>query len=50
LFSNHLPGQDILHIDANHEDTIIDNKIGSSQIDLRDLYHNGIFLLNGNFS
>ncbi|CAF0970901.1 unnamed protein product [Rotaria sordida] len=38
---NHLEGQDILHVDVYDEDTIIDDKIGSIQIDLRDLYHKG---------
>jgi Ca2+-dependent lipid-binding protein len=41
LFSNHFKGQDTLHIDVYDEDTITDEKIGSVQIDLKDLYQKG---------
>ena len=40
-FSNHLQGQDILHIDVYDEDSIKDEKIGSVKIDLKDLYQKG---------
>lgn len=40
-FSNHLHGQDILHVDVYDEDSVKDEKIGSVQIDLHDLYDKG---------
>jgi Ca2+-dependent lipid-binding protein len=48
LFSNHLKGQDTLHIDVYDKDTFVNDKIGSLQIDLQDLYVKGIFLWNKN--
>jgi len=42
LFSNHLKGQDILHIDVYDKDLIFDDKIGSVQINLQELYDKGI--------
>ncbi len=41
IFSNHLTGQDDLHIDVYDEDSVKDEKIGSIKIDLRDLYQKG---------
>ena len=43
LFSNHLQGQDILHIDVYDKDTIKNDKIGSSIIDLNSLYQKSIY-------
>ncbi len=43
LFSNHLSGQDTLHIDVYDEDSLKDEKIGSFKIDLRDLYDKGFY-------
>jgi Ca2+-dependent lipid-binding protein len=43
LFSNHLKGQDTLHIDIYDEDTVEDEIIGSIQIDLLDLYQRGFY-------
>jgi hypothetical protein len=39
-----LRGQDTLHIDVYDKDTFINDKIGSLEIDLQDLYAKGIFL------
>ena len=41
MFSNHLHGQDTLHIDVYDQDTVKDEKIGSVKIDLKDLYQYG---------
>ena len=41
IFSNHLYGQDTLHLDIYDKDTIKDEKIGSVQIDLHQLYLKG---------
>ena len=38
LFSNHIKGQDILHVDVYDEDLIFDDKIGSVKINLQELY------------
>jgi len=38
LFSNHTRGQDILHIGVYDKDLIFDDKIGSTEIDLHELY------------
>ena len=46
LFSNHLRGQDILHIDIYDKDLIFDDKIGSLQIDLHELYTKSILFVN----
>ena len=43
LFSNHLRGQDTLHVDVYDEDSVKDEKIGSLKIDLRDLYEKGFY-------
>jgi Ca2+-dependent lipid-binding protein len=43
LNSNHLHGQDILHIDIYDEDFIFDDKIGSVEINLQELYLKGFF-------
>lgn len=40
-FSNHLHGQDHLHIDVYDEDSVKDEKIGSVKIDLKELYDKG---------
>ena len=40
-FSNHLYGQDILHVDVYDEDSMKDEKIGSVQINLQQLYQIG---------
>ena len=40
-FSNHLHGQDFLHIDVYDKDLIFDDKIGSVKIDLTNLYKKG---------
>ena len=54
VFSNHLVGQDILHVDVYDEDSVKDEKIGSIQIDLNDLYTRGHiddwFELTGRFN
>jgi hypothetical protein len=42
LFSNHLYGQDILHVDVYDEDSVKDEKIGSVLIDLHQLYQSGL--------
>ena len=47
FFRNHLTGQDLLHVDVYDEDSIIDEKIGSIQIDLHQLYQKGFFLFVG---
>jgi len=36
--SNHLTGQDKLHVDVYDKDSLKDDKIGSVTIDLQDLY------------
>lgn len=41
-FSNHLKGQDILHVDVYDEDTIKNDKIGSIQINLKHVYDQGL--------
>ena len=41
FFSNHLTGQDQLHVDVYDQDSIKDDLIGSVTIDLRDLYSKG---------
>ncbi len=41
-FSNHLSGQDILHVIVYDEDSVVNEKIGSIQIDLNDLYEKGL--------
>jgi len=41
MISNHLRGQDNLHVDVYDEDSIKNEKIGSVKIDLRDLYQKG---------
>ena len=41
-FSNHLHGQDTLHIDIYDKDLIFDDKIGSVKINLQDLYKKGL--------
>ncbi|CAF1521156.1 unnamed protein product [Adineta steineri] len=38
---NHLTGQDILNVDVYDEDSVKDEKIGSIQINLHDLYKKG---------
>ncbi len=43
-----MKGQDTLHIDVYDKDTFVNDKIGSLQIDLQDLYVKGIFLWNKN--
>ncbi len=40
-FSNHLSGQDILHVDVYDEDSVKNEKIGSVKIDLHQLYEKG---------
>jgi Ca2+-dependent lipid-binding protein len=45
LFSNHLSGQDTLHVDVYDEDSVKNEKIGSVQIDLHPLYDTGWILL-----
>ncbi len=42
-FSNHVQGQDTLHVDVYDNDTIKNDKIGSLTIDLRDLYEKRIY-------
>jgi Ca2+-dependent lipid-binding protein len=42
ISSNHLKGQDILHVDVYDKDLIFDDKIGSVQIHLQDLYQKRI--------
>lgn len=41
FLSNHLTGQDNLHIDVYDQDSLKDDKIGSANIDLNDLYRQG---------
>lgn len=41
MFSNHLSGQDTLHIVVYDQDSMKDEKIGTLKIDLRDLYQKG---------
>jgi len=41
FFGNHLKGQDILHVDVYDKDLIFDDKIGSVQINLQDLFEHG---------
>jgi Ca2+-dependent lipid-binding protein len=41
LFSTHFPGQDILHVRVYDKDLIFDDKIGSTKINLQDLYKKG---------
>ncbi len=43
LFSNHLYGQNILHVDVYDEDSVKNEKIGSIQIDLHELYEKSLF-------
>ncbi|CAF1132306.1 unnamed protein product [Rotaria magnacalcarata] len=38
---NHLYGQDILHVEVYDEDSVKNDKIGSVQIDLHELYQKG---------
>ncbi len=45
ISSNHLKGQDILHVDVYDEDSVKNEKIGSVQIDLHPLYDTGWILL-----
>lgn len=42
-FSNHLSGQDTLHVDVYDEDSLKDEKIGSVHVNLNDLYEKGSF-------
>jgi Ca2+-dependent lipid-binding protein len=42
IFSNQLSGQDILHVNVYDEDSVINEKIGSIQIDLHELYNKGL--------
>jgi hypothetical protein len=48
LFSNHLTGQDTLHVDVCDKDPLKEDNIASLQIDLRDLYEKRICLWNQN--
>ncbi len=41
LFSNHLKGQDTLHVGVYDKDLIFDDKIGSVKINLQELYLKG---------
>ncbi len=38
-----MSGQDILHVNVYDEDSVINEKIGSTQIDLHRLYEKGLF-------
>ncbi len=44
MFSNHLTGQDTLHVDVCDKDPLKEDYIASLQIDLRDLYEKRICL------
>ena len=41
FFSDHVKGQDILHVGVYDKDLIFDDKIGSIKIDLQELYRKG---------
>jgi len=41
--SNHLNGQNILHVDVYDEDSVKNEIIGSIQIDLHELYEKSLF-------